>query len=58
MNANCLIVDTGLEDVANQLDYPIVADSVCQHHWPGFLVGTELCAGYENQHKDFCEVSI
>ena len=41
----------------NQVDLPILDDSVCQQHFPDFLPNTELCAGYENAHKDWCAVS-
>ena len=41
----------------NQVDLPILADTLCQQHFPGFLPDTELCAGYENQGKDWCGVS-
>ncbi|XP_045213760.1 chymotrypsinogen A-like isoform X2 [Mercenaria mercenaria] len=45
---------TGNEEVLNQLNYPILDDSVCANHWTDFLPYTEICAGYENQLKDFC----
>lgn len=45
---------TGNEEVMNQVDLPILADTVCQSHFPGYLPNTELCAGYENGHKDWC----
>ncbi|KAH3869477.1 plasma kallikrein-like [Dreissena polymorpha] len=45
---------TGDEEGLNQLLYPIVDDSICANHWDDFLPATEICAGYENQHKDFC----
>ncbi|KAH3872497.1 anionic trypsin-2-like isoform X2 [Dreissena polymorpha] len=45
---------TGNEEVMNQVDLPIVDDSICQTHFPDYLPNTELCAGYENQHKDWC----
>ena len=41
----------------NQVDLPILADSVCKQHFKGFIPNTELCAGYENGHKDWCAVS-
>jgi len=47
---------TGNEEVLNQLMYPILDDSICANHWDDFLPATELCAGYENQRKDFCGV--
>lgn len=40
----------------NQVDLPILDDSVCVQHFPGYLPNTELCAGYENQAKDWCWV--
>merc|ERR550539_109203 len=45
---------TGNEETLNQLAYPILADSICANHWDDFLPNTEICAGYENQVKDFC----
>jgi len=45
---------TGNEEVMNQVDLPILSDSQCQSHFPGYLPATELCAGYENQGKDWC----
>ncbi|KAL4240264.1 Tryptase beta-2 [Mactra antiquata] len=45
---------TGNEEVMNQVDLPIVDDSICANHWNDFLPATELCAGYENGGKDFC----
>ena len=50
-------LDTGDEEVMNQVGLPIIADSVCSTHWQDFLPNTELCAGYENGGKDFCAVS-
>ncbi|XP_060571115.1 chymotrypsinogen A-like [Ruditapes philippinarum] len=45
---------TGNEETLNQLKYPILDDSICANHWDDFLPNTEICAGYENQKKDFC----
>ncbi|KAL3875570.1 hypothetical protein ACJMK2_033511 [Sinanodonta woodiana] len=45
---------TGNEEVLNQVDLPILADSVCQAHFPDFIPDGEVCAGYENGNKDFC----
>ena len=42
----------------NQVDLPILADKICQQHFKGFIPNTEICAGYENAHKDWCTVSI
>ena len=53
----CCTVETGNEEVMNQVDLPILDDSVCQQHFPDYLPNTELCAGYENAHKDWCAVS-
>ncbi|XP_052789016.1 plasma kallikrein-like [Mya arenaria] len=50
--------NTGDEEVMNQVDMPILADSVCAGHWDDFLPDTELCAGHENGGKDFCEDDI
>lgn len=52
------ILDTSNEEVMNQVDLPILSDSVCQQHFKGFLPNTEICAGYENGHKDWCTVGI
>jgi len=41
----------------NQVDLPILDDSICAQHYPGYLPDTEMCAGYENQAKDWCWVS-
>jgi secreted trypsin-like serine protease len=49
---------TGNEEVLNQLLYPILEDSICSDHWTDFLPATEICAGYENQKKDFCADDI
>ena len=49
---------TGNEELLNQLAYPILDDSVCKQHWDDFIPNTEICAGYVNQTKDFCGVSI
>ncbi|XP_052820910.1 chymotrypsinogen A-like [Mya arenaria] len=46
--------NTGDEEQLNQLMYPILDDSICANHWDDFLPANELCAGYENQRKDFC----
>jgi len=45
---------TGNEEVMNQVDLPILDDSVCQSEFPVFLTATEVCAGYKNQGKDWC----
>jgi len=45
---------TGNEEVMNQVDLPILSDTVCANHFPGYLPNTEFCAGYENQGKDWC----
>ena len=42
----------------NQVDMPVLSDSVCLRHWSDFLSPTEICAGYENGGKDFCSVWI
>lgn len=47
---------TGNEEVLNQVDLPILDDSVCQSEFPVFLSNTEVCAGYKNQGKDWCGV--
>ncbi|XP_052789911.1 vitamin K-dependent protein C-like isoform X2 [Mya arenaria] len=49
---------TGNEETLNQLMYPILDDSVCSGIWDDFLPGTEICAGYQNQTKDFCQDDI
>ena len=49
-------LDTGDEEVMNQVALPIIDDATCQSHWNDFLPATELCAGYENGGKDFCGV--
>ncbi|XP_052760772.1 coagulation factor XI-like [Mya arenaria] len=48
--------DTGNvnDEVLFQVDLPIIADHDCQTHFQDFIVGTELCAGYENGGKDWC----
>ena len=55
--AHFRVSETGNEEVMNQVDLPILDDSVCQQHYPDFLPNTELCAGYENAKKDWCAVS-
>ena len=42
----------------NQVDMPILDDHTCATHWQDYLPATELCAGYEGMHKDFCAVSM
>lgn len=54
--SHCITLATGNEETLNQLAYPILDDSVCANHWTDFLPVNELCAGYENQRKDFCGV--
>lgn len=49
---------TGNEEVLNQVDLPILDDSVCQNEFPGYIPATELCAGYKNQGKDWCADDI
>lgn len=49
---------TGNEEVLNQVDLPILDDSVCQSEFPVFLADTEVCAGYKDQGKDWCAVRI
>ncbi|XP_052785094.1 plasma kallikrein-like [Mya arenaria] len=46
--------NTGNEEVMNQVDLPILDDSVCMQHDPYFIPNTEMCAGYENKGKDWC----
>ncbi|KAH3869460.1 ovochymase-1-like [Dreissena polymorpha] len=41
-----------------QVDLPILQDSVCMKHWTDVLPETEICAGYESGHKDFCTGDI
>ncbi|WAQ96260.1 ENTK-like protein [Mya arenaria] len=48
------MADTGNEEVMNQVDLPILDDSVCMQHDPYFIPNTEMCAGYENKGKDWC----
>ncbi|KAH3871591.1 chymotrypsinogen A-like [Dreissena polymorpha] len=50
--------NTGNEETLNQLMMPILDDSICANHWNDFLPATEMCAGYENQQKDFCADDI
>ncbi|XP_052266826.1 plasma kallikrein-like isoform X2 [Dreissena polymorpha] len=45
---------TGTEEVMNQVDLTIVDDSVCANRYKGYMPNNKLCAGYENQHKNFC----
>jgi len=42
------------DEVLFQVDLPIMADHDCQTHYQDYIVGKELCAGYENGGKDFC----
>ena len=49
---------TGDEEVMNQIPQPIVADSNCTGFYIGYLPNTEMCAGYTNGGKDFCNVRI
>lgn len=46
------------DEVLNQVDLPILADTACQQHYQDFLPSTELCAGYEMGGKDFCSDDI
>ena len=50
-------LDTGNEEVMNQIAIPIRDDTVCQQHFQGYLPNTEICAGMENSGKDWCVVS-
>lgn len=49
---------TGNEEVLNQVDLPILDDSVCANEFPVYLTNNELCAGYKNQGKDWCADDI
>lgn len=51
------LTDTGNEEVLNQVDLPILDDEVCAEHFQGYLAETEMCAGFENEGKDWCWVS-
>ena len=51
------IQGTGNEEVMNQIAQPIRADANCSGIYVGYLPQTELCAGYTNGGKDFCNVS-
>jgi hypothetical protein len=57
-NVVSFIPATGNEEVLNQVDLPILDDSVCANEFPVYLTNNELCAGYKNQGKDWCAVSI
>ena len=53
-----LFSGSGDEEVLNQVALPILPDSTCASVFPrGFSGNEEICAGYTNQHKDFCAVS-
>lgn len=56
MYHNYHLLSGGNEEVLNQVDLPILDDQTCQMHWQDYIPDTELCAGYENMHKDFCAV--
>nr|ADA61200.1 serine protease [Sinohyriopsis cumingii] len=45
---------TGDDEVLNQVDMPILDDSVCSRQFRDFLSDTEICAGYETGIKEFC----
>ncbi|KAH3714944.1 chymotrypsinogen A-like [Dreissena polymorpha] len=45
---------TGNDETLNQLMMPKLDDNICASHWNDYLPVTEICAGYENQQKDFC----
>ena len=47
-------IGTGNEEVLDQIELPILADTNCSVYLPQ----TELCAGYTNGGKDFGAVSI
>ncbi|KAH3736837.1 hypothetical protein DPMN_043411 [Dreissena polymorpha] len=47
---------TGTEEVMNQIYLVIVDDSACASRYKGYMPNNKLCAGYENQHKNFCWV--
>ncbi|KAH3847953.1 hypothetical protein DPMN_090289 [Dreissena polymorpha] len=46
------------DEVLFQAPMPILGDQACQTRYPDYIVGTELCAGYIDGRKDFCDDDI
>ena len=49
-------VNSSIVKVKNQVDMPILRNSVCQRIRKDFFSHTEICTGYKNGGKDFCSV--